>query len=94
MGVVKRQGVRREPKSPPSPADLADAAGLDRAVETMIQECLSGWNHTRPLGSLTRQDLRRLATFAVMGFILGKNQCDQQFQESGRLTDVAFAEPI
>lgn len=86
--------VRGQPKPPPSPADQADARGLDRAVEAMIQEVLSGWDHTRPLGSLNRDDLRRLATHAVIGFVQGKQECDRQFRESGHLTDVPFATPI
>lgn len=94
MGDLKNSRVRGQPKLPPSPADQADAQGLDRAVEAMIQNVLSGWDHTRPLGSLTRADLRKLATHAVIGFIQGKQECDRQFQESGRLTDVPFATPI
>lgn len=94
MGKLTKKRVGGQPKLPPSPADEADAQGLDRAVEAMIQNVLSGWDHTRPLGSLTRADLRKIATHAVIGFILGKQECDRQFQESGRLTDVAFAKPI
>jgi len=94
MGNLKKERVRGQPKLPPSPADQADAQGLDRAVEAMIQNVLSGWDHTRPLGSLTRGDLRTLATHAVIGFIQGKQECDRQFRESGRLTDVPFAMPI
>lgn len=77
-----------------SPADQADAAGIDRAVSEMIENVLNGWDHSRPLGSLTRADLRRLATHAVIGFIQGKQECDQRFRESGYLTDVPFATPI
>ena len=94
MGNLTNSRVRGQPKLPPSPADQADAQGLDRAVEAMIQNVLSGWDHTRPLGSLTRADLRKLATHAVIGFIQGKQECDRRFQESGRLTDVPFATPI
>lgn len=86
--------VRKPLKRPPSPADQADAQGLDRAVEAMIQNVLSGWDHTRPLGSLNRDDLRKLATHAVIGFILGKHECDAQFKQTGRLTDAEFARPI
>lgn len=94
MGKLTTKRVGGQPKLPPSPADKADAQGLDRAVEAMIQNVLSGWDHSRPLGSLNRADLRKLATHAVIGFILGKQECDREFQKSGRLTDAPFAEPI
>lgn len=94
MGKLTKKRVGGQPKLPPSPADVADAQGLDRAVEAMIQNVLSGWDHNRPLGSLTRADLRLLATHAVIGFILGKQECDRQFQESGRLTAAFIATPI
>jgi hypothetical protein len=57
-------------KHPPSPADEADRLALDRAVENMIQGVLSGWDHARPLGSLSRQDLRRIADAAITGWVL------------------------
>jgi len=72
-------------------ADRADAAALDRAVSAMIENVLNGWDHSRPLGSLSRADLRRLATHAVIGFIQGKQECDREFQRSGRLTDASIA---
>lgn len=56
-------------KHPPSPADVADAQSLDAAVTSMI-EVLNGWDHTRPLGSLNRGDLRKLGTAAITGWIL------------------------
>jgi len=31
---------------------------------------LSEWDHTRPLGSLNRDDLRRLASAAITGWVL------------------------
>ena len=86
--------VGKPPKRPPSPADEADAKALERAVEFMIQQVLNGWDHTRPLGSLNRGDLRRIAEAAVSGFILGKAQWDEEFRQSGNLTDVGFATPI
>ena len=85
--------VRETPKRPPSPADEADALGLDRAVENMIQQVLSGWDHTRPLGSLTRGDLRKLATAAVIGFILGKHAADAEFRATGHLTGPPVTDP-
>ncbi len=94
MGNLTKGRVRGQPKLPPSPADQADAQGLDRAVEAMIQDVLSGWDHTRPLGSLTRADLRKLATHAVIGFILGRQECERQQQKSGCPTDAPFAMPI
>lgn len=57
-------------KRPPDTADEADAQALDRAVENMIQQVLSEWNHSRSLGSLNRADLHRLANAAICGWIL------------------------
>lgn len=94
MGKLAKKRVGGTPKRPPSPADEADAKGLDRAVENMIQSALNGWDHTRPLGSLTRADLRTLATHAITGFILGKHECDAEFQRTGRLTGAEFVTPI
>ena len=86
--------VKETPKRPLSPADEADAKALDRAVETIIQQVLSGWDHNRPLGSLTRADLRKLATASVIGFVLGKAEWDKQYELSVLRSDAEFAIPI
>ena len=91
--LTAKKRVGGTQKRAPSPADEADAKALDMAVESMIQQVLSGWDHTRPLGSLNRADLRNLATHAVIGFILGKHECDEEFRKSGRLTGAEFATP-
>ena len=62
-------------KHPPSPADVADSLALDHAVDFMIQSVLNGWDHTRPLGSLNRKDLRKIAEAAITGWIL--KRCEQ-----------------
>jgi hypothetical protein len=68
MGVVKsKKGVQSHP---PSAADQADALALDRAVQTMIEGPLSNWDHTRPIGSLNRDDLRKLAIACLTGWVL------------------------
>lgn len=92
--VRPKKRVGGTPKRPPSPADEADAQALEMAVESMIQQVLSGWDHTRPLGSLNRGDLRKLATAAISGFVVGKSKWDEEFRSSGHLTDVPFAMPI
>ena len=92
--LTAKKRVGGTQKRAPSPADEADAKALDMAVESMIQQVLSGWDHTRPLGTLTRGDLRKLATAAVTGFVIGKSQWDEAFRQSGRLTDVPFVVPI
>ena len=66
MGNVKKGAHKRAP----SPADEADLKRLDRAVQTMIEGPLSKWDLTRPLGSLNRDDLGKLATAAITGFVL------------------------
>lgn len=69
MGAV-RQSRKGAQSAPPSPADDADAQALGHAVQTMIEGPLSEWDHTRPLASLNRDDLRKLATAAITGWVL------------------------
>ena len=70
MGQLILPAIGEPRKRPPDSADEADAQALDRAVETMIQQVLSGWSYSRPLSSLNRADLRRLAESAITGWIL------------------------
>lgn len=55
---------------PPSAADEADAQALDAAVTRIIETVLSGWDYNRPLHSLNKSDLRRIAEAAICGWIL------------------------
>lgn len=52
-----------------------DAAALDAAVSNMIG-ILEAWDYSRPLSSLNRADLRKIAVAAISGFIL--EQVSQQ----------------
>lgn len=61
-------------KRPPSAADKADALALDRGVQTMIEGPLSIWDITRPLGSLNRDDLRKLGIAFLTGWILQRSE--------------------
>lgn len=70
MARLKQASEKGVRKQPPSPADEADAQALDSAVQCMIEGPLSGWDHTRPLGSLNRDDLRRVASAAITGWVL------------------------
>lgn len=80
-------------KRPPSPADEADARALDKAVQTMIEGPLSNWDHTRPLGSLNRDDLRKLAIACLTGWVLQRaaNGCLADTTEADLIFDVASA---
>jgi hypothetical protein len=81
-------------KRPPSPADQADAQALDRAVETMIQTVLSGWDASRPLASLNRGDLRKIANAAISGWILQRAEmarCGDEAIRAELLSDAGFA---
>ena len=55
---------------PPSSADFAEAQALEHAVQTMIEGPLSKWDHSRPLSSLNRADLRKLAIASITGWVL------------------------
>lgn len=91
MGNVSRKkGVQ---KQPPSPADQADALALDRAIQTMIEGPLSKWDHTRPLGSLNRDDLRQLAIACLTGWVLQRaaNGCMADTTEEDLTFDAVFA---
>jgi hypothetical protein len=69
MGAVTRKKKGAQ-SAPPSAADEADARALENAIQTMIEGPLSKWDHTRPLGSLNRDDLRKLAISCILGWIL------------------------
>ena len=91
MGVTKRKkGVQ---KHPPSAADEADAKALDRAVQAMIEGPLSTWDHTRPLGSLNRDDLRKLAIAGLTGWILQRaaNGCHADSTMENLVSAAEFA---
>lgn len=87
---LRKKGVQ---KHPPSPADEADALALDRAVEAMIEGPLSKWDHTRPLGSLNRDDLRKLAIACLTGWVLQRtaNGCMADTTEHDLNSFVGFA---
>lgn len=88
--MTTRKGMRTHP---PSPADQADAQALDAAVQSMIERVLSGWDHTRPLGSLNRGDLRTLANAALTGWILKRAElaaCGNSQIAEELISDVAF----
>ncbi len=95
MGAVKgKRRVKGPRKRPPSPADEADAQALDRAVERMIQDVLEHWDHSRPIASLNRDDLNKLATAAITGWILERAkmaQCGNQQIKDELSLDVLFA---
>ena len=91
MGAVKSQ--KGAQKRSPSTADQADALALDRAVQTMIEGPLSKWDHTRPLGSLNRDDLRKLAIACLTGWVLQRaaTGCMAETTESDLNTVAVFA---
>lgn len=80
-------------KRPPSAADQADALALDHAVQTMIEGPLSNWDHTRPLGSLNRDDLRKLAIACLTGWVLQRaaNGCKADTTEEDLSSFAGFA---
>lgn len=92
MGAVatSKKGAQ---KRPPSAADQADALALDRAVQAMIEGPLSKWDHTRPLGSLNRDDLRKLAIASLTGWVLQRtvNGCHADTTESDLTSLAVFA---
>lgn len=79
--------------APPSPADEADSLALERAVQTMIEGPLSKWDHTRPIGSLNRDDLRKLAIACLTGWVLQRtaNGCMADTSEADLSSIVEFA---
>ena len=91
MGAVERK--KGAQARPPSPADQADTLALDRAVQTMIEGPLSNWDHTRPIGSLNRDDLRKLAIACLTGWVLQRaaNGCLADTTEADLTFDAPFA---
>lgn len=94
MGNLRPKSKKGAQKRPLSPADEADAKALDRAVQTMIEGPLSKWDHTRPLGSLNRDDLRQLATACLIGWVLQRtaNGCFSDTTEADLNSFAVFAE--
>ncbi|MHA3913868.1 hypothetical protein [Halovulum sp. GXIMD14793] len=72
MGIMK--GGKGPREHGPNPLDEADAQSLDHAVETMIKHVLNDWDHTRPLGSLNKEDLAVLASAAIRGWICERSK--------------------
>jgi len=92
MGAVTKSKKGAQ-KRPLSPADQADALALDRAVQTMIEGPLSSWDHTRPLNSLNRADLRKLAIACLTGWVLQRaaNGCHADTTEDDLIFGAASA---
>jgi len=65
------------PKRTLSSADEADLKALEHAVQKMIEGPLSKWDHTRPLASLNRGDLQKLATAAITGWVVQRSRNKQ-----------------
>lgn len=93
MGDKLTKREKGAQKRPPSAADQADALALDRAVQTMIEGPLSKWDHTRPIGSLNRDDLRKLAIACLTGWVLQRtaNACHDDTTEQDLNIVVASA---
>lgn len=68
----KKEALQR----PLPPADQADAAALNAAVTKMIG-VLETWDYSRPLSSLNRADLHKLAVAAVSGFVIERSQHEE-----------------
>ncbi|WP_313349812.1 hypothetical protein [Paracoccus sp. (in: a-proteobacteria)] len=86
MGVVRAKVKKGAVQRPLSPADQKDTAALDAAVSMMIG-ILETWDHSRPIASLNRADLRKLAVAACSGFIL------EQIKQH-KAMDAAWDDPI
>jgi hypothetical protein len=71
-------------------ADYLDDRALTRAVGQMIEDVLSKWDHTRPLGSLNKRDLARLADAAITGWVLERAAMGICEQSSDLPFDAAF----
>lgn len=92
MGVVKGKAKKGAVTRPLSPADQSDAAALEASIGMMIG-VLEAWDYSRPLASLNRADLGKLATAAISGFVIAKQSEDV----SGAwwddlISDAAFAD--
>ena len=68
--AARKKGVQQHPLSP---ADQSDAAALEASVKAMIG-VLEVWDYSRPLSSLNRADLSKLAVAAVSGFVIERSK--------------------
>ena len=87
--AARKKGERQLPLSP---ADQADAAALEAAVSMMIG-VLEAWDYSRPLSSLNRADLHKLAVAAVGGFVNERTQHREVAWWSDLISDAPSAEP-
>lgn len=83
----RKKGVQQHP---PSPADQSDAAALEASVSMMIG-VLETWNYSRPLSSLNRADLTKLAAAAVSGFVIERSKHGEVAWWDDLNTDVLIA---
>ena len=88
------QRGKAHPVRQPTPDDEAYQACIGAAVEWMLRHVLNKMDHTRPLGSLNRADLRKIAEHALFGYVLERCKWDAKFATQGTLSDVGFAIPI
>lgn len=70
------QRKERVQQHPPSPEDQADTAALEASVSMMIG-VLEAWDYSRPLSSLNRADLSKIAVAAISGFIIERSKHEQ-----------------
>lgn len=93
MGAVRKQ---KAAEKPPSYADSVEETALDHAVELMIREVLSHLDHTRPIGSMDRRTLRRIAISAISGWIVKRSElttCSIEDVAQDLISGALFAVP-
>lgn len=89
MARVTKEGARES--VPRNPADDADDRATARAVKMMIEGPLSSWNVSRPISSLNKADLHKLAVAAISGYVLQRAQDKLSCLEYDPISDALAA---
>jgi hypothetical protein len=90
MGKLTRKGAALPP---PSIHDEIEDAALDAAVNAVIKEVLEKLDYSRPISTLTKRDIRRIAVSSISGWIVRRTELSAQSIEQVAL-ELAAKAPI
>lgn len=78
---------------PPSIHDEIENAAIEAAISAVIREVLEKMDHSKPIASMTKRDIKRIAVSAISGWIVKRTELSAQSVEKAAL-DLAERAPI
>jgi len=90
MGKLTKKGAA---KLPPSIHDEIEAEAIEAAVSAVIREVLEKMDHAKPIASMTKRDIRKVAISAISGWIVKRTELSAQSVEKAAL-ELAERAPI